>query len=141
MSAAPCMTYDTLAQEEGYVTVPMVAFTPVFQQPDEEELYTSFEEAISDRLTALHDRLSRLSDPALHTLSRSPYRSLGTAYQTSPLAIVWPTTDAAARTPDLGPIVRKSRWSWRRSIFYICLALIFSLIGFDLMGLLILNAR
>ena|SRR5690242_17528249 len=140
MSAAPCMTYDTLAQEEGYVTVPMVAFPPVFQQPDEdeEELYTSFEEAISNRLIALHERLS---DPALHTLSRSPYRYMGTAYQTLPLAVALPTTDAAAWTPGLGPIVRKPRRSWRRSIFYTCLALIFSLVGFDLMGLLILNAR
>src|SRR5436853_7518729 len=44
-----------------YATTPMPAFRPVFQQPDEEELYTSFEEAMSDRMLAVNRRLSHLS--------------------------------------------------------------------------------
>src|SRR5438132_9883230 len=44
-----------------YATTPMPAFRPVFQQPNEEELYTSFEEAISDRVLAVNRRLSHLS--------------------------------------------------------------------------------
>lgn len=131
MSAAPCMiaevepSYDTLAQDDIYLTAPQVAFSPIFSRPDEEEVYTSFEEAISDRLTALHERLNRLSDPSLYTLSRSGDRSPRAFYQTLPL----PATQA----PECP--------SRRRALHMIGLALIFSLVGFDLMGLLILTAR
>src|SRR5947209_19455671 len=58
---------DNLPVEDSYATVPMIAVQPLFQRPDEEELYTSFEEAISDRLLAVQQRLSRISDPALST--------------------------------------------------------------------------
>src|SRR5437660_12498637 len=56
---------DNLAAEDDYATIPIVAIRPLSQQPDEEELYTSFEDAISDRLVALRGRLSRLSDPTI----------------------------------------------------------------------------
>src|SRR5947209_11334470 len=49
-----------------YATTPMPAFRPVFQQPNEEELYTSFEEAISDRVLAVNRRLSHLSRAHSH---------------------------------------------------------------------------
>src|SRR5438105_8916995 len=58
---------DNLSAEDSYATTPMVAIRSLYQPPDEEELYTSFEEAISDRLVAVQQRLSRISDPALST--------------------------------------------------------------------------
>jgi hypothetical protein len=48
-------------------TTPMPAFRPLFQQADEEEVYTSFEEAISDRVLAVKRQLSCLiSNPVNH---------------------------------------------------------------------------
>ncbi|TMC85751.1 MAG: MFS transporter, partial [Chloroflexi bacterium] len=44
-----------------FVTTPMPAFRPVFQRSDEEEVYTSFEEAMSERVLAVNRQLSHLS--------------------------------------------------------------------------------
>src|SRR5947209_2101525 len=66
---------DSLSVEDSYATTPMVAIRPLYQCPDEEALYTSFEEAISDRVVAVQERLSRVSDPAVSTreLQRDTY--------------------------------------------------------------------
>src|SRR5437868_2552868 len=58
---------DNVSVEDSYATTPMAAIHPLYQCPDEEELYTSFEAAISDRLVAVQERLSRISDLALNT--------------------------------------------------------------------------
>lgn len=132
MSVAPCMTDIDLqacadgSQEESYATAPLTAFPVLFQQPDEEELYTSFEAAISDRLLALHNRWSRLSDPALLMSSRPRYHYAGTSFMTTPLPPVSPLSTTR-------PMRR-----WRQRLLYASLALLFTLLGFDLMGLLIL---
>src|SRR5438477_1121712 len=61
--------FSTLAtMDKGnndYATAPMIVLRSAFQRDDEEELHTSFEAAISDRVTAVHSRLSRLSNPVI----------------------------------------------------------------------------
>ena len=52
VSSAMASTGDSL-----FVTTPMPAFRPVFQRSDEEEVYTSFEEAMSERVLAVNRQL------------------------------------------------------------------------------------
>jgi hypothetical protein len=130
---------DNLSVEDNYATIPMVAIRPLYQQTDEEELYTSFEEAISDRLVALRGRLSRLSDPALSAQGLqydmnpclSPQSKDLSAYATIPLPAV---TNDKPRPVLLGT-------SWQHIVILASLALMCILIGFDLMGLLVLHMR
>jgi len=56
VSSAMASTGDSL-----FVTTPMPAFRPLFQQSDEEEVYTSFEEAMSEQVLAVNRQLSHLS--------------------------------------------------------------------------------
>lgn len=62
--------YDlyTPAENDAYATVPMMAIQPSFVRADEEELHTSFEAAISDRLEDWSERLSHLSNPSLNSI-------------------------------------------------------------------------
>ena len=127
---------DNLPVEDSYATVPMIAVQPLFQRPDEEELYTSFEEAISDRLVAVQQRLSRISDPSLSTPSIS--------YNIDPC---WqPQTEISERAYGPMPFVVNRGESnasllgtgWQRIAVFASFALMCILIGFDLMGLLVL---
>lgn len=130
---------DNLSVEDTYATIPMVAIRPLYQQTDEEELYTSFEEAISDRLVALRGRLSHLSDPVLSAqeLQRdtnsclSPQTRDLSAYATMPLPAV---INDNPRPVLLGT-------NWQHIVILASLALMCILIGFDLMGLLVLHMR
>src|SRR5437899_140428 len=49
--------------QDQFATTPIIAVRPAFayEQPDEEELYTSFEQAISDRVMVVNKQLSRIS--------------------------------------------------------------------------------
>lgn len=111
-------------QDESYVTAPMLAFTPIFSNAREEELHTSFENAISDRLSVVQQRLHRLSYPELQVAPHTRN----------------PVTDSL-------PATQKIQWYgqitglWRRTLVSICLGLILLLSGFNLMGLLILLSR
>lgn len=115
--------FSTLATVDNthneYATAPMIALRPAFQRDDEEELHTSFEAAINDRVTAVHTRLSRLSNPAL-----SSYR---VACSTEPLT----HTDAPARFTLTKAV--------RQRILIGCFGLMCTMAGFDLMGLLVLH--
>ena len=104
-------TYELPVQDDAYSTLPLAAIVPAPQPLDEEMLHTSFEEAISDRVLALHGRLSRLNTRP------HPYLS----------------------NKEHGGRWSLLRRSWRRGMVCGCLALMFTLIGFDLMGLLILH--
>jgi hypothetical protein len=128
---------DNLSAEDSYATTPMVAMRPLYHPPDEEELYTSFEEAISDRLVAVQERLSRISDSALITQELQgdtyPFQNprtemLPPAYTQMPLIIT--------RGKLLSSLLDAG---WQRIAIFASLALMCILIGFDLMGLLVLH--
>lgn len=111
---------QTFMVEENYETAP-IALTKIAYQPlNEEELHLSFEEAIDSRVVALQEQLSHLrrTDSLLDSGSPSTNASL---------------SQGAARSL-LG-------YGWKRGIIFCGLALIFTLIGFNLMGLLILSTR
>ncbi len=134
MNATQCVTTDMEldicghgSMAENYATTPMVAVTPIPPALDEETLYTQFEEAMSDRLVALHGRLDRLSFP-VHETSQ-------VCYATDQLACISPDSiDASTHTSLLND-------GWRRMFIYTCGAFILIMLGFDLMGLLVLHAR
>jgi hypothetical protein len=126
---------DTMPVEDTYTTIPIVAIQPLYQEPDEEELHTSFEEAISERLVTLRKRLSQTSNALLSTqqLRRDIHPvSLTTGkYATTPLSVV---PSSVTRPSLLGN-------ESQRVVIFACLALMCMLIGFDLMGLLVLSIR
>lgn len=131
--------YDTYpgfsAVEDRYATAPMIALKPAYELFNEEELHTSFEEAISDRLLAMHSKLSRLSNPTLATQRVHP--------QTDPLP--YPGyTDFSCNEASLKPKQGFSLPSlvggrWRRYLTLGSLVIMFMLLGFDIMGLLVLH--
>src|SRR5689334_11443093 len=120
-------TPDTFSAHNAYATAPMAAVLPPYQPPTEEELHTSFEQAISHRTNELQERLSRYSHPAL---SAQYAQHSGRSTEMYTIA----NDPAATRTQN-----RVSQAGWQRFIILPGLALIFMLIGFDLMGLLVLH--
>jgi hypothetical protein len=115
--------------EESYATAPMVAVSPVEHHYDEEELHTSFEQAISDRVSVLHGRLSRISAQQPIIVSQAATTTNSQASTTEPLNMASLTTRA------LSGNLRQ------RGIVLVSLALGFAMLGFDLMGLLVLHMR
>ena len=138
---------DNLSLEDSYDTVPVVAIQPLYPQLNEEDLYTSFEEAISDRLMMVRERLSRISTQQLQ-------------HDTEPLGSTWYSQGELlyAEHAQLPQICSDVPWGYRadagqcatrsllgngrqRMLIFACLALICMLSGFDLMGLLVLHMR
>src|SRR6266487_6402371 len=64
-----CITIERTTSEDIYATSPLVAVRPIYRQPNEEELHSSFEEAISDRVLAVNRQLRRLCVPHSENLS------------------------------------------------------------------------
>jgi hypothetical protein len=119
---------NTLLADNTYATIPMLAVEvqsalsrPVSTDTSEEELYASFEQAISDRVAAINSKLQRITR---HT---GPALVPG-----SPCLLQKRACTKTARNP-LQFLAR-----WQRLLQLCCLALMFLLIGFDLMGLLVL---
>lgn len=115
-------TPDISSAHNAYATAPMAAVLPPYQPPSEEELHTSFEQAISHRTSELHERLSRYSYPAL---SAQYTQQRGHSSEMDTTAIHAQNHSAQA--------------GWQRFVILSGLALIFMLIGFDLMGLFVLH--
>lgn len=124
-----------------YATEPMPAIKKLpYQQPDEEELHTSFEEAISDRLLVLHSRLSRLSHPTLTV--QNAERTTDAVLSTTPLIRNTTTAKKFAQivtAPDRLENVSYPTIARKRTTILACSATMFILLGFDLMGLLVLH--
>ena len=118
-----CLPLAGLLEENYFATVPMLAVKPasVKKCEEEEELYTSFEEAISERAARVSRQLERLS-----TSGSLP--SLASVRQERESSVVLPIM---SRSPRF--------WRVRRAITLACLALSLLLAGFDLMGLLVLG--
>jgi hypothetical protein len=107
--------------ESAYATVPTAVVKPAFQRADEEELHTSFEEAISDRLLALHPRLDRIS------------QSLPSAHDNDTVECQSVQVQSKQHGFFLNATIQQ------RIMIFACFALMFMLIGFDLMGMLVLH--
>ena len=113
-----CMTTET-ASEDIYSTTPLM-MRSIYRQPNEEELHSSFEEAISDRVLALNKQFRHLSFPLTDSLSKQ-----------SPVSSV-------VRRQRLPAYFAFLRHTSRRAILFIAMAFMLVMIGFDLMGLLVL---
>ncbi len=125
---------DTSELEDCFATMPEML---AYQQPNEEELHTSFEAAISNRACVLNRQLSLKSGPLTYT---------GAQY-------AQPTTEPYSNSfmksldiPELPQpqVTLSSSYSdsvWQRTIVFACAALMFMLLGFDMMGLLVLHAH
>ncbi|GER88175.1 hypothetical protein KDW_23370 [Dictyobacter vulcani] len=119
--------YDFAIVDNDYDTAPMVAVVPSPQPVDEETLYSSFEEALTDRITGSHRNWYHLSDGNLN--------SVPVNYETDEFLTVAPATEPIALVDETSV----SMPIWLRNLVCTCLALIFLLIGFDMMGLLELS--
>ena len=115
-----CMVTETAASEDIYSTTPLIRMRSIFQQSHEDELHSSFEEAISDRVFALNKQLRHVSVPLIDNV----------AAQSSISAVV----------KQHIPLIRLSflRHHSRRVMIRIAFAFMLIMIGFDLMGLLVL---
>ncbi len=120
--AGPATTGGALSTEHFQQTT--TACTGAAHADDAEEaLHSAFEEAISQRLLAFHLRQSRISGP---------------------LALSSTSTFGARARPCVHRQTGLSAWlprRWRPWLMRLCLALALILIGFDLMGLLVLCTR
>jgi hypothetical protein len=129
------------ATENIYATIPLPAIKkPVYEQPDEEALHTSFEEAISDRQLAVHSRLSRLSNATLDV--QYVERDTDTTFSTGILTKNTMLPNISLQSmPTTDPLkdVSRPRIAWRRPTVLACSAVAFALLGFDFMGLLMLH--
>jgi len=128
--------------EDRFATTPMLPTVPAFQPMNEEELHTSFEQAISDRVLVVSKQLSLKSGPLVDTstqrmqVNTEPLHH--SAFMTDGLLasaqMLKANTQSTPFTTSLGAL-------WQRSFIFIGLALMFMLAGFDLMGLLVLYAH
>jgi len=101
-----------MLRERDLLIVPLLMARPISRPSNEEELHTSFQQAISERLLVLNLRLSRIRGS---------------------LVTVWP--------PLLG-MRGTRRWRrWQRGVILSCAAAILVLASFDLAVLLLLCAR
>jgi hypothetical protein len=121
--------YDISDLQEDFATKPIQAIQPIqsIQSSqtaplDEEALHMSFEEAISGRIVALGVNWDLTRDS-----------SAITRRDQAPSQI--PSVVASRKNVRTALQAQ----NWQHHISYICLALIFMLIGFDFMGLLILH--
>ncbi len=115
-----CITIETTALEDLFSTTPLKIIGSMYQQPNEDELHSAFEEAISDRVVAFNKQRRSISIPILDSVSLPP------SIHTEALL---PGSSAHSITQKYGA---------QEMILLIAVALMLILIGFDLMGLLVL---
>ena len=151
---------NTVSTHEAlYATVPMkTVHVSSYAHSDDEEVYTSFEQAISARLTMYGYRV-RSTDPLL----THPYEQC----QTEPIVCeplfyaaksgvrqvsvqqttaMWNEGRNESGSDELGSYMKrkgrsKSGSTIKRNVLLVCFAIMCTLAGFDLMGLLILHLR
>lgn len=123
-----CTSAQTLLEDDYFATVPMIVVQPASERESamEEELYTSFEEAISGRVAALNRQLGHLSQPESRLQTPACGESAG-------------QTPIFSRRFSVGIARMKGLWrAWRHALTLLCLGLNLLLLGFDCMGLLVL---
>ena len=127
---------DTSELEDCFATMPQM---PAYQQPNEEELHTFFEAAISNRACLLNRQLSLKSGSLTYTSAQYAQRT------TEPLS----DSNSFVKSIDIPELPQPqvtffssySGSAWQRTIVFACAALMFMLLGFDMMGLLVLHAH
>jgi hypothetical protein len=123
---------DTSMVEDWFATMPAIPVVSSQQLPDEEELHTSFEHAISDRLITVNRKLSLISGPLT-----DPERVHLQAAQGLNRSYSMPNVEVTARSTPHASM----KGAWQRSLLLVSLALMFLLVGFDVMGLLVLHTH
>ena len=123
MNGTLCKTTDTPAPQDLFATAPMKVMWRELDWQREEEAYTSFEAAISNRVLALKER---------HISANMGPGASGSIASALHIVASTATTIWHKACP------RRIR---RRSLLLAGLALMLMLVGFDLMGLLVLYAR
>lgn len=120
-----CTTcFDLFEGVEDNATAPMASVLPPSQQWSEEELHTSFEQALIGRVTEVHGRLSRISSVRIPT-----QRAM---CNTDPIVAFLTFTGAKKhRLPRNG--------MWQRYVIFVSFVFMCIMMGFDLMGLLVLH--
>jgi hypothetical protein len=112
------------ASEDTFATEPAVVAQSVYQRLDEEALHALFEQAISDRLGAVAERLRLCSGQ----LSNRPSEAI--AQQD----VAVPGIPLRRGTYGLWP-----NQIWQRRVIFASLVCMLVMAGFDLMGILILR--
>ena len=114
------ITTETAPPEDLYSTTPLNSIHSLYRQSNEDELHSSFEEAISDRVVALNKQLRHLSVPLSDIVSEQ-----------SPIIV---------EAKQQSPLIRISllRPGSRKAMLLIAVALMLIMVGFDLMGLFVL---
>ena len=118
-----CVTVDAARMEDMHATTPMVVVPRTYLRLNEEELHTSFEEAISDRVLAVNKQLRRLSG----TITGNLY--------------VQSETCTAVKRRGLANCFLALGRAWQHGILFVAIAFMLVMVGFDLMGLMVLYMR
>jgi hypothetical protein len=114
------MTVETTALEDLYSTTPLKIIGSLYRQPDEDELHSAFEEAISERVVAFQKQRLSISNPSIDSIS------------------LLPSIQTEASLPVRAKKHSVLRHGTQAIILLMAIAFMLLLIGFDLMGLLIL---
>ena len=122
LSEAGVVHTNAAPDEELYTTAPMAVVQPV--DSSEEELHTLFELAISSRLLAMREQMDRISGPLPHYTQQRRYET-----DMLPVVDARPKKTLVFHNPC------------QRTILFGSLGLMLTMLGFDLMGLLVLYAR
>lgn len=127
--------------EELYATLPMnVVHVPSSAHSDEEEVYTSFEQAMNARLIALYGyrTRSRASIRPVQSTLRQTGPIVHDCFSTSLIPFSYSSyTQEVHKASGIQEAIKRTR----RNMLLICFAIMCVLAGFDLMGLLILHLR
>jgi hypothetical protein len=118
-----CNLTGTATLVDMYATTSLTVLFPTSERFGEEELHTSFEEAISDRVLAVNKQLRNLRAPLTESLS-----------------VPSPRYSAIKPWSVIGhPGYLKN--AAHEAFIKVALALMLIMVGFDLMGLLVLHMR
>ncbi|MEO8953670.1 MAG: hypothetical protein ABI396_15880 [Ktedonobacteraceae bacterium] len=129
--------------EDRFATMPALKavsapITATYRPFDEEELHTSFEQAISERVLAVKRMLN------LQSNKKSP-ASMPMLPHTAPLGSTTMQQDAQEvvkfAQPHRKTLALLHTNAWLRNLTYASFVLLLMLIGFDLMGMLVLFVR
>jgi hypothetical protein len=132
----------TVMVEDRFATMPALKavsapITATYRPFDEEELHTSFEQAISERVLAVKRMLNLQSNTHVTARAALPHTApLGSSTMKQDAQEVVKFVQPGSKMPGL---LHAS--AWLRGLTYGGFMLMLMLIGFDLMGMLVLFAR
>jgi hypothetical protein len=132
----------TVMVEDRFATMPALKavsapITATYRPFDEEELHTSFEQAISDRVLAVKRMLDLQGNKSVLSTPLLPHTApFGSATMQQDAQEVVKFVQPRRKTLDL-----LHANAWLRGLTYASFVLMLMLIGFDLMGMLVLFVR